>query len=653
MRIQEIQVKNFRSILDETLPCDSLTALVGRNGSGKSSFLSAIELFYDESARVTVEDFYSEDTTQDIEIATTYTDLSADAQKRFSSYIDNDELTVVRVFSLQKDRKSGVYHGMGLRNPDFAEVRNANGAREKRRLYDEIRQEAAYSTLPSVTSATNALQELDEWENQNPQKCVRMRDDGQFFGFTNVFRGRLSRHTKFIRVPAVRDAQEDAVEKRGSCVTEIMDLVVRSVLANRKELADFRERTQTEYKELIDPDNLTELQGLQMAMTATLQHYAPETGVLMNWSEAGDINIPLPQAEVKLLEDGYQSTVERTGHGLQRAFIVTMLQHLVAARSLETSSESESDAEDSTQGSNAAYLPSLVLAIEEPELYQHPSRQRFLASTLSKLAQGSISGVATSTQVVYTTHSPLFVGLDRFPQIRVLRKAPYEDGKANVTRLTKGDMDAVAGELWKASGSQGAKFSADTLFPRLRAIMTPWMNEGFFADTVVLVEGEDDRAAILGVAGQLDYDFDSLGIAVVPCSGKNNIDRPLLIFRQLGIPVYVVWDGDYGDQSAKTANRFLLRLLGRSEEDWPTFVDESSACFVVNLEKTLEDELGKELYECSRNKAQQEFGITEKAYALKNPAIFERVVEHAESKGKVSNSLQEIVKRIAALNGSL
>ena len=41
MLIQNVQVKNFRSILNESLPCDSLTALVGRNGSGKSSFLNA------------------------------------------------------------------------------------------------------------------------------------------------------------------------------------------------------------------------------------------------------------------------------------------------------------------------------------------------------------------------------------------------------------------------------------------------------------------------------------------------------------------------------------------------------------------------------------------------------------------------------------
>ncbi len=332
MLIQEVHVKNFRSILDESLPCDSLTALVGRNGSGKSSFLSAIELFYEPSAKVTAEDFYSEDVTQDIEIEVTFAGLSAEAKELFSAYIDNDVLTVARMFSLTEGKKSGTYHGMRLQNPEFAFVRNAGNATSIRNQYTEVRKEEKYSSLPSVTSAANVLSALAEWENNNPAECSRLRDDGQFFGFTQVGQGYLGKHTKFIRVPAVRDAQEDATEKRGSCVTEIMDLVVRSVLAKRQDLTDFKERTQTEYRAIIDPEKLTELKSLQNDPSHTLRFYAPDANVLMNWSEIADISVPLPQAQIKLQEDGFESAVERTGHGLQRAFIVTMLQHLVAAR---------------------------------------------------------------------------------------------------------------------------------------------------------------------------------------------------------------------------------------------------------------------------------------------------------------------------------
>jgi len=651
MLIKEVHVKNYRSILEESLPCDSLTALVGRNGSGKSSFLSALDLFYDPSAGVTPEDFYAEDVTKDIEIVVTYSGLNAEAKELFSPYIENDSLMVVRVFSDPEAGKSGTYHGMRLQNPDFVEVRSAGRATEIRQKYNEMRKRKKYSSLPTAGSADAVRRELAKWESKNPAQCSSLRDDGQFFGFTGVGNGYLGRFTRFINVPAVRDAVEDATERRGSSVTEIMDLVVRSALANRQELADFKQSTQERYRSILNPENLTELNDLSQGLSNTLQSYVPEAKVVLQWSGLDDISIPMPQAQVKLSEDEYESRVEKTGHGLQRAFIVTMLQHLTNIRATESVIEGKKSTEDDTRSeTEGSQLPDLMLAIEEPELYQHPSRQRHLASVLLKLATGAIPGVAQSTQVIYTTHSPLFVGLDRFDQIRVLQKIASGNGRPKTTHLKKAELEKVADELWHAGQRQGEKYTAETLQPRLRTIMTPWMGEGFFADVVVLVEGEDDRAAILGIANSMNHNFDGEGIAIIPCFGKSNIDRPLIIFRQLEIPVYVVWDGDSGVKDAKSEdNRYLLRLLDRPEQDWPNFVEQSSACFKVNLEKTLEDEVGEEFFAQWLSEAQQQLGIAKKKHALKSPSVIEYIVRNAASSGKNVKVLEKIIKSIAAL----
>jgi len=650
MIIQEVHVKNFRSILDESLPCDCLTALVGRNGAGKSSFLRALEIFYDPSAKVIAEDFYAENTSQDIEIAVTFSDLTAEEKDFFSAYIDNDTLTVVRVFSLPPGKKFGTYHGMRLQNPDFVDVRNAGRKTDIRSKYTELRKTAQYSSLPSVQNADQVEEELKKWEVANAGSCKRMRDDGQFFGFTEVGQGYLGRYTRFIRIPAVRDASEDATEKRGSCVTEIMDLVVRSVLAARKEVTSFKEETQAKYKKILDPSKLTELTTLQDQLTNTLKQFAPDASVSLKWAELADINIPMPEAEVKLLEDGYESAVQRTGHGLQRAFILTMLQHLIAAREIEKVTEEGFASEEEIPAPEEPYLPNLVLAIEEPELYQHPSRQRHMASVLLQLAQGSVPGVAKKTQVIYSTHAPLFVGLDRFDQIRVLRKENREMGKPKVTKVARAELDAVAEEIWNARGRQGNKYTAETLRPRLQAVMTPWVNEGFFADIIVLVEGEDDRAAILGMAKSMNHDFDSAGIAVVPCMGKNNIDRPLVIFRQLGIPVYVVWDSDRDDSDANPeANRYLLRLVGQAEDDWPDAVEDSYACFKTKLETVLSQEIGNDLFDRTLSEAQRRLGIPKKKDALKNPTVLQEIIDRAASEGKVSTTLKRIVEKIISL----
>ena len=57
MIIESVRIKNFRSIEDETLSCDRLAALVGANGSGKSSFLRGLELFYAAAPKIGIDDF--------------------------------------------------------------------------------------------------------------------------------------------------------------------------------------------------------------------------------------------------------------------------------------------------------------------------------------------------------------------------------------------------------------------------------------------------------------------------------------------------------------------------------------------------------------------------------------------------------------------
>jgi energy-coupling factor transporter ATP-binding protein EcfA2 len=309
MIVKAFQVKNFRSILDEPIDCDNLTVLVGRNGTGKSSFLRALEMFYDPKAAVTAEDFYAEDTIQEIEIAVTFTDLGREGKSLFAPYLDGDDLTVARVFSLSA-KKSGTYHGMKLQNSDFANVRNAGGKTETRNQYNEVRNSPAYSSLPAVKSADQVEEELKKWEAANPGSCTRMRDDGQFFGFTGVGQGYLGRHTRFILIPAVRDAVDDATEGKGSCVTEIMDLVVRRTLANRTDFVALKDDTQKKYRGIMDPAKLTELAGLQTQLSDTLRCYAPEANVSLEWSKLVDIDFPLPKAEVTLHEDGYKCSVQ-------------------------------------------------------------------------------------------------------------------------------------------------------------------------------------------------------------------------------------------------------------------------------------------------------------------------------------------------------
>lgn len=655
MIIESVHVKGFRSVLDENLFCDNLTALVGANGTGKSTFLKALDLFYSPSPKLDSEDFYNGDTTIEIAVGITYKDLSAEAKALFSTYLQGDKLTVERVFEWDGSKASWKYHGAALQCIAFQSIREAIQVKDRgksaKTAYELVRTNPAYSNLPGWSTLQSVENDLKQWENANPTLCIRQRDDGQFFGFKEVAQGYLGRFTRFLFIPAVRDATDDTLEGRGSVLTSLMDLVVRSIIANKQELIKLKEETQKKYQEILDPSKLTELTGLQDQLTNTLKVFVPDATVQLKWLPLNDVTIPLPEADVKLNEDGYSSAVSRTGHGLQRAFILTMLQHLALAQGAALSTQQSVP----TVGAQTPLtpLPNLVLAIEEPELYQHPNRQRHFSKLLQLLATGRTPGVADKTQIIYATHSPLFVGIDRIEQLRLLFKHPNGANKPKITRIVSTSLQKVAEEIWRSDGQPTNKYTGATLLPRLQTIMTPWMSEGFFAKVAVLVEGEDDRAAILGAANTKSVDLESKGVSIIPCGGKTSIDRPAAIFRQLGITVYTIWDSDKDTTGSDPKdNHRLLRLMGQAVVDWPRTVQDTFACFEDNLESTLENELGAQLFTTLLAKCQRTFVIPKKTHAVKNPAVVSTILSEAQQQGKISPTLNSIVDRILLLSNS-
>ncbi|MGA2790848.1 MAG: ATP-dependent endonuclease [Candidatus Bathyarchaeia archaeon] len=651
MIIKAIKVRNFRSIKDETLDCSNLTALVGPNGAGKSSFLRAIDIFYTASAKYSEEDFYGRNTTQPITITMSFTRLSEDEKILFRRYLENEELTVEKELAWPWSRTSQKYYGNGLQNPDFATFYRAQTAKEKKAAYENL-DSAKYSSMPRYTNVNDALTNLKNWEQGHPDGCVRARDDGQFFGFKEVGEAHLERYTRFVFVPAVRDARQDAAEGKGSILSDIMDIVVRSVLAKSEDVAKLQQDTQTRYEQIMEPDKLPQLKLLDGQLGNILKRYFPDADVNLNWLKSSGIEIPMPQAEIRLVEDAFTAEVGHSGHGLQRAFIISMLEFLATVTATsDEAAEPTVPASTPQDSQNVVLGADLILGIEEPELYQHPNRQRYLSKALLQLASDTANPARRQTQVIYATHSPLMIDLERFDQLRIFRKDQVESGQPKVTRIAHTTLDEVAKELEKACSKPEGTFSGEALKPHLQALMTPWMNEGFFSQLVVLVEGEEDRAAILGLAAAKAIDFENLEISVIPCMGKSNIDRPSTIFRKLGIPVYAIWDSDFGGSGAKAEDNYnLLRLFGQPTEDWPERVTDVFACFKTTLMKEFESEIGQPEFNQILSLCGERFRITKIDYSKKNPLVIREFFKECLQKNKGFTMLEKIIAQIMALS---
>jgi putative ATP-dependent endonuclease of OLD family len=530
MIIQSVAVKNFRCVRDAEIGIDSLTALVGPNGSGKSCFLRALDLFYALTPRFAPDDFYDGDTSQDIEITVVFGELNSAAQKQFAAYTQDGVLMLTKVLNYEDGKPTHRLHGVISQHAPFVEVRSILAAKELRAKYNEFRTLPEYRDLPAVTSRDGALAAMVRWENDHPATCFPIRDDGQFFGFREVGQGYLGRFTRFIFIPAVREAVEDAAEGRASVLTQLVDLLVRNRIAQDPAYQQLRQQTNELYETWFNPVQANDLGQLSTVLSSTLSSYIPNAGIEITWTNR-QMDVPLPQASVKVLEDGYASTVDRAGHGVQRAFVLTVLQHLVVAQCSADSASGE-----------ALNLPNLAIAIEEPELYQHPNRQRHFAKVLGGLARSGIVGVASTAQIMYCTHSPLFVGVDRFDQVRALKKVTQEDGRPKATRVVQSNLSEVSRRVWEASGSKGSPEAASVFRDkRLRPLVTQILSEGFFADAIVLVEGEDDRAAVLGCAEAQGEDLEGQGIAVLPCNGKGGLLTAGAIFYSFGIPTFLMW----------------------------------------------------------------------------------------------------------------
>jgi putative ATP-dependent endonuclease of OLD family len=646
MRICQVQIENYRSIESATIDFDSLTAIVGRNGAGKSTVLNALALFYSLSTQVTEHDYFNCDMQRQIRIRVTYDSLTRDELTEFSSYVTDGKLSVSKTITTG----GSTYKGTRLQINEFASIRRQPFRVASSELKQLI-ESAKYPGLSGSPRSQEALNELlDTYETNNPSLRIPIESEGQFLGPTNVGGGKLDKYTKFVRIPAVRDASGE-LDRKGA-ILQLLDVLVLRSISARPEVRKLNEELEEKIREIYSKQNISELGKLAESITTLLRRYAPGAALELDFGAVAAPKVPAPQPIAALVEDDFRCPVSHTGHGLQRALIFALLEQLARTEAaIESQSKESSKREEDSSGitTSETPAPSLILAIEEPELYLHPPRSRFLARTLLNLSQSN----GPSTQVCYTTHSPFYVGLDRFDQIRMARKSPADSASLKRTVYHSFSRGAAAASLQEIS-QEKREFSPDSFVVRASPVMTSAVNEGFFADAVVVVEGMSDAAALGALQDILGKQWDEKGIVVVPALGKANLDRPTLVFRGFGIPTYFVFDGDSDCKENEKVdtirkNRHLLRLAGAAEMDFPeTTIERSWAVFGKNLETELKS-VDPDFFTRERTQLAQEFGYTESKNALKNPELTALYIQRAHKAGKLPESLRLLVEAVSRL----
>ena len=659
MIIKRVEVKNFRGIREASIDCDDLTVLIGRNGAGKSSFLYAIDVFYNIAAHISDEDYFDRDIMSSIEIRLTYEKLREDEKTEFSPYIRDEKLIVTKRISLGEGRITQRYYAAAFQIPQFADIRAITAKKERIGAWNDLISNNVLSGLnKKAKSAEEVERFMTEYEADHSELMQPIEREVQFFGPKNIGGGKLDKFTKFVLVPAVREALDEVSGKKGA-IYQILDMIVLRKINAREDIQRFKTEFENKIKELYSSENLTELPELGNSISRTLEKFAPGSELKLGWDDVKLPDIPIPVAKATLIEDRFEGEITHKGHGLQRALVVTLLQHLaliIPEEQTEQTSESTSDS-SSSPSSISLRGPNLILALEEPELYLHPSRCRYLSNLLLQLSELSSTGIEESNQIIYTSHSPYFVDLHRFDKIRMVRKSASPDSSALQTVVSSYSLNLAAKELARVCNEDSSRFTRDTFKVRAMSVMNTIVNEGFFADVVVVVEGTTEVCILWKLQEILKKEWFKLGIVVVPAGGKNNLDRPIVVFRGLGIPTYFIFDADASlmgkgkdEEEAKKRNHRYLRLANAPVEDFPnTQVNDTWAVFKIDLENEIKEALGQEIFQELRREIALELGYSDTDRACKNIEGASRLIELIYIRGYRIRKLEEIIEKITSL----
>jgi putative ATP-dependent endonuclease of OLD family len=262
-----------------------------------------------------------------------------------------------------------------------------------------------------------------------------------------------------------------------------------------------------------------------------------------------------------------------------------------------------------------------VIAIEEPELFLHPLAKPQFYRLMREMSQ--LSDEVPGIQIIYTTHSSAMVSLAHFDEVCIIRRQLATDETRWTTTCRQLQADMLVARLREA-GAVGA--TEESTKQRLHRHTTAGRDTALFADLVVLVEGDSEVAALPIWASACGLALDEENIAVVSAGGKTALPSLRMILEMLGVPCYVIADGDSHNTSKARPeiNRELLRAAGLPDEDFPaTTIRDHLTIWSTCYERELSGATAA--YAAAESEARQELATDSKAILAR--VVAERLIE--------------------------
>lgn len=580
MRLSKFTVKNYKGIehielkmpirSDERPGSGDFLSIVGQNNCSKSSILEALDMALGSERTAQIDEYHNHDPSHFIEVELEFDNIT-DSDKKLravGSHVYGDTYTIrktwkkpgarpersVRVASLeyaafpQGDKREDYLSSEDWKDAVGIYERDKETTfKPKVKTLEELKRIAREQKLPAVRLAKHA-----SWTEDTSKEDDWRRDEEYKPNPGGWASNLASAMPRTIYIPAIQQTNEISdPSKRQSAIRKILLEIFENRLNTTTEMARLRNAV-SDISRLFDADQrAAAVSDIEMGISQEIQRIIDiEAKLSLAPVSAKDLcSDLLGRTELRLRDRrfGPLTRPEHQGHGAQRALVLCLLQIL---------------AEQMYQR-DSAHQSSLLLLVEEPEIYLHPEMCRRMRDTLLTIAQ---TGRA---QVICTTHSPVFLDLaDRHDGIVVLRR-----------RAGKLESTQRAEDVFGLDKEQK---------DRLRMIINfdPTVNEIFFSERVCLVEGETEIASVQAVADKLcntqesakdasmlreRYHQQRRKVAIVNCRGKGTIPAFQHVLNHFCIEYRIIHDCDLpsdtyepvtrADKAARTNNLNISSLI--------------------------------------------------------------------------------------------
>lgn len=623
MKIQSIRIKNFRALKDVTIPFDSVTTFIGPNGAGKSTVLRALDWFFNgKLGALTDKDCSFGASNENIEVQVTFSDLTVKDREALGKYAP-EEVTTFTAWRRRSPDGGDVLSANAKGFSAFNEIKAATGATNKKDLYRDLRLNRPELNLPEAKTGAAVDEAVTAWEAAHTDKLEDSLESLQtnFFGFNSG--GKMSGLFDFVLVTADLRASEESVDGKSSIIGRILERSVDRAAAD-EEIAKIVEDSRSKQQQVYDDKFKYQLEQITSQLNAVVASYSPGRSVTVSTSDI-ELKAPKTTFQVAVLDGPTETAVERQGHGFQRTMLISALQLLA-------------------QSGAASAEGVICLAIEEPELFQHPIQAQTFAKVLRSLAENTEKRM----QITYATHSPYFLEARHFDQVRRITRSAEDPPTVSVHHTTIAEVKAKLHGVVKG----------ETVDRQLDGTVTNQLSIALFANRAFLVEGTTEWSVFYGICDRNSPgSLEAAGISIVPVGSKTSIPLAHAILSSMGIPVYALFDGDGGFEARAKANgqtpekieeerkshvasnRAALKYFGRVEEDFPlAIVADDVAVFDDHLEEFLSAHWPEWVFACTELEAVAGIKLKKNQLAYRTATL--------KALGSVPEMLQKILAKV-------